>query len=333
MTISVAMCTYNGARFVREQLDSIAAQTRPPDELVIFDDASADETASIVSEFSLAASFPVLLSVNASNVGSTANFERALQAASGDIIFLADQDDIWAAHKIERVAARFEEEEDVGLIFSNAALIDENGRQLAGMLWDSTFSEEERAAVKSRSILDVLLWKNVVTGATSAFRSRIRDLALPIPNDIPHLIHDGWIALIAAATSAVRFIDEPLIDYRQHAGQQLGVGPSPDELPHKGTEAYIRTIGMLERELERLSIMRTMLSEHRVLGSAQPVESIESILARKRDPLEHYRMRNSLPASRIKRLPAVIAELARGRYHRHSRGTLSALKDLTVLEN
>src|SRR3954470_17842517 len=92
---SVAMCTYNGARFLGEQLASVAAQTRPPDELVVCDDRSTDETASLVRDFAAAAPFRVRLHVNERNLGSTRNFERAVSLCEGDLIALSDQDDEW----------------------------------------------------------------------------------------------------------------------------------------------------------------------------------------------------------------------------------------------
>ena len=93
---SVAMCTYNGARFLGAQLASVAAQARAPDELVVCDDRSTDETARVVEEFAAAAPFRVRLHVNERNLGTTRNFERAVSLCEGDLIALSDQDDVWA---------------------------------------------------------------------------------------------------------------------------------------------------------------------------------------------------------------------------------------------
>src|ERR671927_271278 len=100
---SVAMCTYNGARFVREQLASIAAQTRPPDELVVCDDCSTDATLECIREFARTAPFPVRVVENEKNAGSTKNFERAVELCEGDFIALADQDDVWLPEKLQRL--------------------------------------------------------------------------------------------------------------------------------------------------------------------------------------------------------------------------------------
>ncbi|HEY2971172.1 MAG TPA: glycosyltransferase, partial [Pyrinomonadaceae bacterium] len=103
MKISVAMCTYNGAPYLREQLNSIAAQTRPPDELVVCDDVSADLTCEIVTSFAASVHFPVRLYVNEQNLGSTKNFERAIGLCEGDIIARSDQDDVWLPEKLRRI--------------------------------------------------------------------------------------------------------------------------------------------------------------------------------------------------------------------------------------
>src|SRR5215208_90703 len=113
----VAMCTYNGAQFVAEQLDSIAAQTRRPDELVVCDDGSDDATPEIIREFAHRASFPLRFYVNETNLGSTRNFERAISLCEGDFIALADQDDVWLPEKLERLE-RALADENIALAFT-----------------------------------------------------------------------------------------------------------------------------------------------------------------------------------------------------------------------
>src|SRR3954447_12057972 len=126
MKASIAMCTYNGAPFLRAQLDSLLAQRRLPDEVVICDDASNDETVQILEDFSQTAPFHVRLSLNRSNLGVIKNFENAIGACTGDIIFLCDQDDVWRADKIESVARIFESCPRTGLVLSDAELVDCN---------------------------------------------------------------------------------------------------------------------------------------------------------------------------------------------------------------
>ena len=106
-SVSVALCTYNGTRYLKDQIDSIASQTRVPHELVVCDDCSSDDTVKILEAFASRAPFPVRLSVNPTNLGSTKNFAQAIALCRGDIIALCDQDDVWHPAKLERLASVF----------------------------------------------------------------------------------------------------------------------------------------------------------------------------------------------------------------------------------
>src|SRR5688500_18488634 len=182
MKISVAMCTYDGEPFLREQLASIAAQGRQPDELVVCDDRSSDSTCDIVREFAATAPFAVRLHTNERNLGSTKNFERAIRLCEGDAIALADQDDVWLPSKLARIEERFAAEPRAGLVFSDAEVVDERLRPLGYRLWESVgFDRAHQRLVSGGRALDVLLPGWTVTGATLAFRSRFRNLVLEIP--------------------------------------------------------------------------------------------------------------------------------------------------------
>src|SRR5690625_4797540 len=100
LTLSVALCTCNSTRYLREQLDSIATQTRAPDELVIYDDASSDDTLIMVKHFARDAPFPVTIQCNEKNLGPTANFQLAIESCQGDLIALCDHDDVWHPDKL-----------------------------------------------------------------------------------------------------------------------------------------------------------------------------------------------------------------------------------------
>src|SRR5689334_22293429 len=123
--ISVALCTYNGSRYLKEQLDSIASQTRRPDEVVIRDDVSADNTVKIAQQFAETVPFPVHIHRNPENLGSTRNFESAIEACRGEIIALSDQDDVWESQKLERIETEFAADPGLGTVFSDAVLTDD----------------------------------------------------------------------------------------------------------------------------------------------------------------------------------------------------------------
>jgi glycosyltransferase involved in cell wall biosynthesis len=325
MKISVAMCTYNGARFVREQLESIASQTRLPEELVICDDCSSDETAEIVKSFAVSAPFAVRFEINQKNLGSTQNFGRAIQLCHGDLIALSDQDDVWLPKKIERIETRFAESPAVGLVFTNADLVDEQLDPLGHQLWEQIgFDRETRRLVNKGRALDLLLPGWTVTGATMAFRSKFLTLILDIPNDLP-MIHDGWIALIVATVAKVAFVDEPLIKYRQHVRQQIGMPQKKlEEDRHKGLAAvrsamnrrnsYVDLIDIGERVRQRL------LERSKVFTCGRALAQLDARLT-------HLRSRAEMSEGHLSRLPTIARELFSGRYRRYSHGIYSAVKD------
>lgn len=325
-TFSVAMCTYNGSRYLGAQLESIATQTRLPDELVICDDHSVDDTVSVIEKFAACAPFPVRLEVNTLNVGSTRNFELAINRCQGKLIALADQDDVWSPSKLEIIEAEFLRRPGVGLVFSDAELVDCDLRSLGERLWTSIgFDEKLRRKMKTEGgALQVLLPGWTVTGATMAFRAQFRTLALPIPDDLP-MIHDGWIALMIAAVADVSFIEQPLIKYRQHEQQQIGAPESKVEEGPKGIENFKQAVTRTNTYTELISIserVRFRLIEHCEMFDCNPALRVLDA------GIKHFRLRQTLPDSKFRRVPGVFGELFRVRYHRYSRGLRSALKDL-----
>jgi glycosyltransferase involved in cell wall biosynthesis len=321
LPISVAMCTYNGACFLPEQLESIAAQTKVPSELVVCDDRSTDESVEIIKGFARHAPFPIRLEVNADNLGSTKNFEKAIRLCQGEIIALADQDDVWLAEKLSRITSVLENDEHIGAIFSDAEMIDEDSRPLAGTLWSSfLFNSSEQKKFERGQGLKVLLKHATVTGATMAFRSKFRDLTLPIPSG---QVHDHWIVLLIASVSQLAPIRTPLVRYRRHRAQQIG--PGSDSLwqmirlaRDAGHEEY-------SGEVERFSEICERLSDRSETFHAHP-----NALRLIRQKIRHRKTRGSLPSSKLLRIPLLIREIATYRYWRYSNGFGSVAKDLLV---
>ena len=301
-TISVAMCTCNGAAYLREQLASIASQTRLPDEVVVSDDRSTDDTDEIVRRFAERARFPVHFCVNEERLGSTLNFGRAISVCSGDLIALSDQDDLWHPEKLQRVETAFDHDE-IGAVFSDGELIDASGHSLQ---------------------------KQVVTGAALVFRKRFVPLIQPIPN---LSAHDRWIACLIAAVAIVRPIPEPLIQYRRHSSQQIGVS-----LTSFTTAA---TSGRLGEWANRQATVARRASAHVYADFAELYALVGSRLdshpefpckAERRiridEKVAHLRARASLPSARMKRVGVVATEFGRGRYFTCSNGLYSLARDL-----
>lgn len=337
MKFSIALCTYNGAKFLSEQLESLLRQTRQPDELVVCDDCSTDETVKILKDFALKSSFPVRIDVNENNLGSTKNFEKAISLCTGDITFLCDQDDVWLPNKIERMMKEFENSAKVGLVFSNAELVDENLHSLEKTLWDYNFDEKVRQRAEKDGLVNLTLReRNIMMGAAAAFRTAYREFFLPIPTQIPGIIHDGWIALIVASRAEVVLIDELLIKYRQHSLQQIGVLLSKETIAEdKDFKQFCnRLIKINENQKQRLCDIENAMTE---LENRVPSERgkfsklLDAIRVERRkiqQSTEHLTCRRDLPAARAKRLKAIINEFVSGRYRQFGRGFVSAAKDL-----
>jgi glycosyltransferase involved in cell wall biosynthesis len=323
MKLSVAMGTYNGAVHLPEQLASIAAQTRPADELIICDDCSSDETRALIETFARHTPVPVRLHVNQQNLGSTKNFEKAIGLCAGDVIALCDQDDVWRSDKLQMIEESLLKSPAAGLVFSDAEIVDTDLKPIGRRMWTQVgFDHEQRRLIRNGRSLDVLIPGWTVTGATIAFRSEYRSLFLPIPTEIA-MIHDGWIALAIASVAEVILLEEPLVNYRQHSWQQIGA-PGDTLEP-----ARFKQLGIALRRATRyadlrmtLSTLRQRLSAHRdSFDCRNAFSTIENYSG-------HIEARSNLPAGKLKRLPAILRELKRLRYHRFSRGFRSAAKDL-----
>src|SRR5215216_4468626 len=321
---SVAMCTYNGTRFVAEQLASIAAQTRPPDELVVCDDRSTDATLECIREFARSAPFPVRLFENEKNIGSTKNFERAIELCEGDFIAVADQDDVWLPEKLRRLEEMLANE-STGLAFTNGDVVDEDLRPLGERVWQRIrFGEEEQRLFRAGLAFAVLLDHNVVTGAAMALKARFKKLILPFPNDLTHdgipVLHDWWTALLIAAASEVSFVPESLFKYRQHSSQQMGVMSERDEHASSFRAAAQRR-NTFSAELHYVRAIRERLST--VTGFAVRANVLSDLEAR----LTHLETRAGMPERRSRRIGPVLRELLARRYHLYSNGLASAAKD------
>lgn len=344
MKLSIAMCTHNGRRFLQEQLDSIAAQTRPPDELVVCDDQSADDTREIVEEFASASPFPVRLYVNEKNLGSTKNFGKAIELCEGDIVALCDQDDVWYPEKLAAIASVFSSRPNAGLVFADAELVDESLRPLGRRILECiSFGRAEQNAFNEGRAFNVLLARNMVTGATLAFRSAYKELILPFPS-FPitpgkyMLIHDGWIAIMIAAVAELAFIDRPLIKYRQHRKQQAGtiIPPKASVLDSDAQASTAWWEGAGESRFDMTKAKEYIAVYERLMAKKDsfPLNKAASRFIAQAPLWElqarHLSSRASLPKGRLSRVPAVLRELLTLRYHRYSNGLFSAAKDLLL---
>jgi glycosyltransferase involved in cell wall biosynthesis len=317
LSLSVALCTYNGSRFLSEQLQSIASQSRPPDELIVCDDRSSDSTVAIIESFALEVTFPVRLEVNPTNLGSTKNFELAISRCHGDVIVLSDQDDIWQRDKLAQMERVLDRSPSVGAVFSDADVVDEKLTPLGYKLWDRYgFTRTRRRHLVAGRAFQVLLDQNAVTGATLAFRSWLKEWVIPIPEC---WMHDAWIAAVTAAVSEMSLIEEPLIQYRQHSQNQVG-GQKPP-LPEFLRAVVRDNTAFYQDYVNQLKLLRQRLTGCSKLKRLDDLSLLDSRIL-------HFEARARMPAQRLRRLPLALRELWTLRYFRHSNGSISLGKDL-----
>jgi glycosyltransferase involved in cell wall biosynthesis len=216
MKLSVAMCTYNGTAHLRQQLDSIAAQARRPDELVFCDDGSTDATISIVRDFAADAPFPVHVHINSINLGVTANFFRAMELCSSDLIAFSDQDDVWLPHKLARAEKMIHQSTDpAGTLYCSRL------QYVNASLVPLGLSPLPSAIGFQNAIVE-----NIATGCSVVFGSDVRRRILQAaPADM--MMHDWWAYLVASAYGQVVYDETPTVLYRQHGGNVAGWEPKP----------------------------------------------------------------------------------------------------------
>ena len=316
--LSVALCTRNGSRFLREQLQSITAQSRIPDELVVCDDGSVDATPQIVDEFAQQVPFPVRWHTQATPMGSTKNFEKAISLCVGDVIVLSDQDDVWLADRLQATESAFQSDAAAGAFFSDAEIVDDSLNPLGYRLWSVVhFGRSEQEAVRQGRTVPLLLRRNVVTGATLAFRSEFRELILPIPGG---WVHDAWISLLIGAASKLLFEVRPLIKYRQHTENQIGA-------LKRGFGEQLEDARQTHSEVYAAAAANFAVARERLLGAKEMAISPE-LLRLLDGKIAHMNARAALPRSRLRRLPVALRELAAGRYHCYSNSWKSFARDL-----
>ena len=216
---SVAMCTYNGEKYIREQLESIIGQTMPPDEIVICDDGSKDHTVDVIRDVLEDWKGKLQLVCNEKNLGFVKNFEKAISLCHGDIIYLSDQDDVWDLHKIEIMNEVFCRHPDVVTVWHDAELVDGALCRLYDSFWESTLHFDEKKFMTGN--YSHVLERNVMQGSACAFRKEVFCSAVPFPE---YAIHDEWVLLVSLLMGRVIPISKILMKYRQ-ADNAIGGKP------------------------------------------------------------------------------------------------------------
>jgi len=322
--ISVALCTHNGAFFIAEQIRSICFQTLPPHEIILSDDASSDGTvaAAVASFEKCLAELPELsvqlkIIENAVPLRVTGNFEQAAAACCGELIALSDQDDVWHPIRLERMFSEFDRRSDLLLLHTDASLVGAERQDLGITLFEALeVRASERVGIHAGRAFDVFLRRNLVTGATTMFRRVLLESAVPFPVE---WIHDEWLGIIAAAVGRVDMLEQPFIDYRQHANNQIGA--RRDAFMQKAKKVLApRGTTHNERAFKAEILLNRLL---KLAGRVSP-----DLVSKVREKLKHHNFRAALPARRLARVIPVLRETATGRYLKFGRGVWGVVRDL-----
>lgn len=326
INISVAMCTFNGENFLKEQLESILAQTMRPSELVICDDCSNDGTLEIIDAFKERCNFSVILITNSENLGVNKNFENAIKHCSGEFIFLSDQDDIWHSTKIKEIISAFQDNPACGYVFSNANLVDKVGKSLGLDLWQSSrFTQKRYNIYSSGDQLKVMLRDgNFIYGMTMAFRSSYMSILLPIESQAYDCTHDTWIATILSGIGANGVaVPKLLVDYRQHEKQVAGGGR-----PLSFFQSFVRAC-TTKNKIDMVLVAALMNIAKRLRLEAKNNDRVSSSVRQLTERANHLRARYLADSNRgFKKFKIVFVESMTGRYGRYSGSIKSIVKDL-----
>jgi glycosyltransferase involved in cell wall biosynthesis len=315
------MCVYNGVRFLQTQLDSITAQMELPSRVAVVDDASTDGSWDLLLQWARNAPFEVVLRRNEANVGIVRNFERAIELLDQDIVFLADQDDVWYPSKLATFVDRFVADPELGLLHSDADLIDAEGESIGRSLLDTLMvTQSERADVAAGKAWRAYAKRNLVTGAACAFRRELMVHALPFSSD---WVHDEWIAFTAALISKVGLLDSTTMAYRLHGNNTVGM-----PLPTLGWRVRIVATALLRptaaRQQRRARRLREVRDHAMRMGvSAEVIQYLDAAAC-------HADFRAQLPRNPITRLRRVMNERRAGNYKAWSSGRTSVLHDLFI---
>lgn len=325
MKISIAMATYNGGKYLREQLDSFLAQTRLPDELVITDDCSTDDTLAIIEAFAATAPFEVRWERNEQNLGYTGNFNKALMKAAGDLVFLSDQDDVWFPEKLERMERYALDDPEALVVMNDAALTD-------GDLNDTGLTK--LGQIVCAGMTD----SSFVMGCCAAVRRELLDLCLPIPAGYKG--HDNWIVKMAEGVGRKRVFADVLQWYRRHNENESQFIANRTTKVTRLTVFRLRLVRLLRGWAQQEQALAVSLEQMRAFldgvrcardRSALPLtDEFDAFLGRLEERLSAAEARQAVRAKpRATRLPAVVALWRRGAYGASS-GVKTAVLDLLV---
>ena len=232
--VDILLATYNGARFLKEQLDSILNQTHSDFRLIISDDKSTDKTRSIIEEYA-AKDSRIECYFQKKNLGVIKNFEFLMRKVENKYFMFSDQDDIWKENKIEK-SLEVMEKEEADLVYSDLEVVDRDLNTIYKSYWKLKGLDNK---VKKYNDFSALYLNNYITGCTMLCKKSFIDLILPLPTRSKYVLHDYWVALIVSQHGKMSYIKEPLIKYRQHKDNKIGSKKRSDEITNFDELRYL----------------------------------------------------------------------------------------------
>ena len=215
--IDILMTTYNGEKYLKEQIESILNQTYKNINLIISDDCSTDNTRDILKEYQDLENIKIYYQDK--NLGYVANFEFLLKHVESDIYMLSDQDDVWMPNKIEETFKKLEED-NADLVFTDLEVVNQK-LELINKSFNKSMNKEHKIGKTLGTNQFEYLYNNI-TGCTIMSKKKWIDEILPIPKGSKYVIHDSWIGLIISLNGKISYLDKPTIKYRQHSENQVG---------------------------------------------------------------------------------------------------------------
>jgi glycosyltransferase involved in cell wall biosynthesis len=302
--VEVIVCTFNGDRFVSPQLRTILDQTIGVDRLSIYDDCSTDATVQAIEtvRHDARGNSAIALTVNSRNLGYAGNFASAIAHATGKVVFLSDQDDLWEPHKVQTLIELMNRT-GADMVFSDGTPIDTDGRVIQGPTVLQALGLSASAIEEFWALAwEELLRRNVVNGAACAVRRRVAQAALPLPTDMPH---DQWLALWCAAHNGVAATPRSLYRYRQHDRNAIGMGSQRTFYQWLGVWRQPRKPRLRELQIWRAVHARLapVVPHRRRAQLEEKLRFLEEVVARER---------------RAGRAIAIVRHLLRGNYRRYA---------------
>lgn len=313
-TISVAMATYNGGRWLEAQLASFARQTRLPGELVITDDGSTDDTARVVATFAATVPFSVRFVPNLQRLGFNGNFARAIALTTGDIVFISDQDDAWYPTKIARVVALMEQTGCLCVV-NDQAIADAEGRETGGTVLNNV-----RAMGRPDG------WYG--PGCCTTFSRALMPVVAPMPSDV--VAYDHWINTLADAMGTRRILEAPLQMYRRHGNNASG---SVFAMERPGWRDLFRAAQtsdaatLMTAKVIEIDTLLARLTTPAATALATPGALQAGIAMLAAERADYAGRSTALGQDRLRRAASILHLLVRGGYRRFS-GSTTAIKDL-----